>query len=58
MGRVGSRTEVVSFHVPRELLVEVDRLVSAGVFVSRSEAIRVALLYLLGRCGDGGKCMS
>ena len=41
------RTQIVSFHVPKALLEALDRLVEAGVFNNRSEAIRFALYRLL-----------
>jgi len=41
------RTYIVSFHIPRALLDALDRLVEAGVFNNRSEAIRTALYRLL-----------
>ena len=41
------RTYIVSFHIPRALLDALDRLVEAGVFNNRSEAIRTALYKLL-----------
>ena len=41
------RTLIVSFHIPRALLDALDRLVEAGVFNNRSEAIRHALYRLL-----------
>ncbi len=40
---------LVSIHIPKQLLAEVDELVKSGVFSSRSEAIRVAIRDLLRR---------
>jgi len=37
---------LVSFHLPRQMLECIDRLVKLGVFSSRSEAIRSALREL------------
>jgi len=41
------RTQIVSFHIPKALLEALDRLVEAGIFNNRSEAIRTALFNLL-----------
>jgi len=40
------RMALVSFHLPRQMLECIDRLVKLGVFSSRSEAIRSALREL------------
>ncbi|MGC9137080.1 ribbon-helix-helix domain-containing protein, partial [Caldivirga sp.] len=38
---------LISVHIPRQMLEELDELVRSGVFPSRSEAIRVAIRDLL-----------
>ena len=38
---------LISVHVPKQMLDELDELVQKGVFPSRSEAIRVAIRDLL-----------
>jgi len=43
----GTKTVIVSFHVPKVVLEALDRLVEAGLFNNRSEAIRMALFNLL-----------
>ena len=43
----GGRTQIVSFHMPKELLQMVDELVEMGVFNNRSELIRTAIHKLL-----------
>ena len=40
---------LISFHIPKQMLEELDELVRQGVFPSRSEAIRIAIRYLLYR---------
>jgi Arc/MetJ-type ribon-helix-helix transcriptional regulator len=40
---------MVSVHIPKQLLEELDRLVAEGLFPSRSEAIRVAVWELVRR---------
>jgi hypothetical protein len=40
-------TTIVSFHIPPQLLKAVDELVEKGVFSSRSEAFRIAIVLLL-----------
>lgn len=42
-------TIVVSFKVKRSLVEKLDKLVDKGVFPSRSEAIRYAILTLISR---------
>ena len=42
---------MVSVHIPRKWLEELDDLVRRGVFPSRSEAIRVAIRKLLDQEG-------
>jgi len=41
------RMILVSFHIPRQMLRELDELVKRGIFPSRSEAIRVAIRNLI-----------
>ena len=38
---------LISVHVPKQMLEELDELVRKGVFPSRSEAIRIAIRDLL-----------
>jgi len=38
---------LISVHVPKQMLEELDELVKKGVFPSRSEAIRIAIRDLL-----------
>ena len=38
---------MISFHIPRQMLEELDRLVQEGRFPNRSEAIRTAIRDLL-----------
>ena len=40
---------LISVHLPKQLLEELDRLVAEGLFPSRSEAIRVAVWELVRR---------
>jgi len=40
---------LLSVHLPKQLLEELDRLVAEGVFPSRSEAIRTAVWELIRR---------
>ncbi len=49
MGRV----VVISVKVPREMIEEVDKLIRAGLFSSRSEAIRRAIAMLIKEYFDG-----
>ena len=49
---MGTSVEV-SFHVPREDLEEIDRKVSEGKYLSRSEFIRFAIMQLLDRLKNG-----
>ena len=48
---------LISVHIPRRMLEELDELAKSGLFPSRSEAIRVAVRDLLikerGRRGSG-----
>lgn len=43
------RMSLISVHVPRRMLEELDELVKRGIFPNRSEAIRAALRDLLYR---------
>ncbi len=49
MPRTKSKEKMVliSVHVPKQMLEELDSLISRGVFPSRSEAIRIAIRDLL-----------
>lgn len=38
---------LISVHLPKQILDELDNLVQQGIFPSRSEAIRVAIRDLL-----------
>jgi len=38
---------LISVHIPKQMLEELDELVKKGVFPSRSEAIRIAIRDLL-----------
>jgi len=38
---------LISVHVPKQMLEELDELVKKGVFPSRSEAIRIAIRDLI-----------
>ena len=38
---------LISVHLPRQMLEELDELVKKGVFPSRSEAVRVAIRDLI-----------
>ena len=51
MPRTKSREKMVliSVHIPKAMLEELDELVKQGVFPSRSEAIRIAIRELLNR---------
>ena len=42
-----SRLPVAAFHIPPRLLEAVDELVERGVFTSRSEAFRTAIVLML-----------
>jgi len=45
------RTVVVSFHLPKSLLEEIDKLVEKGLFQNRSEVVRAAIRELLSEYG-------
>ena len=47
------RTVIISLHVPVALVETLDKLVEAGVFNNRSEAIRVAIYRMLMERGLG-----
>ncbi len=50
--RKGTNTMVlVSMHIQRQALEEIDELVKQGIFPSRSEAIRYAIRKLLAKEG-------
>ena len=52
--RKGTNTmELVSVHIQKQALEEIDELVKQGVFPSRSEAIRYAIRKLLAKEGVG-----
>ena len=57
---VAEETVVVSFHVTRWMLEEMDRLVKEGRYPSRAEIVRVAVAELLRklkvRSDGGGDC--
>jgi len=40
---------LLSFHLPKKMLEDLDELVRSGAFPSRSEAIRVAIRDLINR---------
>ncbi len=40
---------LISVHIPKQILKELDGLVKQGVFPSRSEAIRFAIIDLIRR---------
>jgi metal-responsive CopG/Arc/MetJ family transcriptional regulator len=42
-------TTLISIHVPAELVRGIDRLVEMGVFLSRSEAFRIAAYELIAK---------
>ena len=41
--------QLISVHIPRHILEEIDRLVQEGYFPNRSEAIRTALHLLIAK---------
>jgi Arc/MetJ-type ribon-helix-helix transcriptional regulator len=43
----GKNTVLISVHLPRQMVEELNELVRSGSFQSRSEAIRVAIRDLL-----------
>lgn len=51
----GERMVLISFHLPRRMLEDLDWLVRTGFFKNRSEAIRSALEALLEKYRDGPK---
>jgi len=46
---------LISVHIPKQMLEELDELVRRGIFPSRSEAIRIAVRDLLYRESSRGK---
>jgi len=46
-----NKMELVSMHIQKQALEEIDELVKQGVFPSRSEAIRYAIRKLLAKEG-------
>jgi len=40
---------LISVHVPKQMLEELDELVKKGIFPSRSEAIRIAIRDLIAK---------
>lgn len=46
---------LISVHVPKQMLEELDELVKRGIFPSRSEAIRIAIRDLLLREAERSK---
>jgi len=42
-------TGYISIHVPKHLIEKIDRLVELGVFLSRSEAFRIAAYELIAK---------
>ena len=49
---------LISVHIPKQMLEELDELVKQGAFPSRSEAIRIAIRDLLYRENSRGKAQS
>ncbi|MEM1690907.1 MAG: ribbon-helix-helix domain-containing protein [Thermofilaceae archaeon] len=43
----GGRTIIVSFHLPVTVCQQLDSLVKRGYFISRSDALRIAVLMLI-----------
>jgi transcriptional regulator, CopG family len=46
-----NKMELVSMHIQKQALEEIDELVKQGIFPSRSEAIRYAIRKLLAKEG-------
>ena len=46
-GKAKEKMVLISVHLPKPMLEELDELVKKGVFPSRSEAIRIAIRDLL-----------
>lgn len=44
-----SKMEIITFKLPKEMIVEIDALVHKGLFNSRSDAIRYAIGMLITR---------
>ena len=49
---------LISVHIPKQMLEELDGLVSQGIFPSRSEAIRIAIRDLLYRENSRNKAQN
>lgn len=45
--KVGGDMVLISVHLPRRVLVELDELVKAGLYPSRGEVVRTAIRDLL-----------
>jgi len=50
-GKGMNKMELVSMHIQKQALEEIDELVKQGIFPSRSEAIRYAIRKLLAKEG-------
>ncbi len=50
-GKGANKMELVSVHIQRQALEEIDEMVKQGMFPSRSEAIRYAIRKLLAKEG-------
>ena len=48
-GKGANVMELISVHIPKQILEELDELVRQGVFPSRSETIRTAIRMLLAK---------
>jgi Arc/MetJ-type ribon-helix-helix transcriptional regulator len=44
-----SSSMIISFHIPPTVLDAIDKLVEAGIFHTRSEAIRLAVFEMLAK---------
>ncbi|GEM_PF-3756794 len=51
--RTGRRMVLITVHLTEQQLRELDRLVQMKIFPNRSEAIRVAIMYLISQYGFG-----
>ena len=45
--KASEKMVLISVHIPKQLLEELDELVKRGIYPSRSEAIRIAIRDLL-----------
>jgi Arc/MetJ-type ribon-helix-helix transcriptional regulator len=52
------RMVLISVHIPKRMLEELDEIVRQGVFPSRSEAIRIAIRDLLYRENSRNKAQN